>query len=126
MGPAQSVKRLKQRNPVLLVKKMTRPEHMMGMGYQIQHLRQGVRSALLVAITTTMTPHLSDADANEFSVFYREMLIGMDAEARESGAQPKTLNQLRGFIESKELPEAITTICLTLTKLMEKPEPLDL
>ena len=125
-GRGQSVKRLKQRNPVLLVKKMARPEHMMGIGYQIQHLKQGVRSALLVGIYHQMTPHLSDEDVNDFSHFYREMLIGMDAEAREADAQPKTIAQLRSWIESKKLPEGVKTICLTLVKLMENPEPLDL
>jgi len=98
----------------------------MGIGYQIQYLRQGVSAAILVGIHQVLTSHLNEEDTIEFSIFFQEMLLGMDAEAREAGAQPKTINHLRAFIESKELPETVKTICLTLCTLMEPPERLDL
>ena len=94
-------------------------------GLDMMHLREGIRAALLSEIKTLITPHLSDEDKNEFSVFYREMIIGVDEKARERGSQPKTLNNLRAYITGKELPESVNELCLTLIRLMERPEVAD-
>lgn len=109
-----------------MVNKMARPEHMAGIGYHLMHLQRSTEAALLGNVYQHIMPHLSEEDANEFSVFYKEMLIGLDAEARERGAQPKTLTELREFIEGKTMPPTVKTICLTLVQLMEPPEPLEM
>ena len=119
------MKRLKPRNPVSMVKKM-RPEQLMGIGYQIQYLRQGVSATLLGQIYSHLTPHIEGVKREELDQFYKEMLVGMDAQAREAGAQPKTTNQLLAFINGLEVPESVNLICSTLISLMEPPEPLDM
>ena len=99
---------------------------MMGIGYQIQYLRQGVSATLLGQIYSHLTPHIEGEKLEEFIHFYTEMLVGMDAQAREEGAQPKTTNQLKAFIDGLEIPESVELICSTLISLMEPPEPLEM
>lgn len=120
------MKRLKQRNPVYTVKKMARPEHMAGIGYQLMHVREGIRAALLGQILQHAVVHATPENLESFTKFYEEMLVGMDATAREAGAQPKTVDDLRTEISKLSLPEAVERICMSLTRLMEPPEPLEL
>lgn len=94
-------------------------------GLDIMHLREGMRAALLGDIYALITPHLSDEDKNEFSVLYLEMIVGIDEQAREKGARPKTLNHLRAYLKEKELPESVNALCTTLIRLMDRPEPLE-
>lgn len=99
---------------------------MAGIGNQINHLREGVRAALLGDIYQLVSPHLSEEKKNEFDVFYQEMVVGMDAVARERGVQPKTVGDLCNYLYRAELPETVLSICDSLLRLMEPPEPLDL
>jgi hypothetical protein len=124
------VKRLKLRNPVYMVKKMARPEHMFGIGNYIQHLRQGVRAALLGDVYNLVYPHLSDGDKESFTMFYREMVVSFDAQAREDGAPIRTVRNLREHLDGlesfKDLPDDINGIITSVFRLMENPEPLEI
>jgi len=102
-----------------------RPEHAAGFGYKLQHLEEGVKSSLLTNIYTVLRPLLDETDLNEFSIFYRQMLIGLNPEERERGAEPKSVEELMEWIDAKELPDAVKEICLTLAKSMKPPEPLE-
>jgi len=105
---------------------LTRPEHIAGIGYYIQHLRQTARANLLTNIYLMIIDHLSDPEQIAFYTFYQEMLLGMDLQAREAGAQPKSTEDLAKFINALLIDDSLKRICDSLITLMDPPEPLEM
>lgn len=86
---------------------------------RIQDLQNRLRVSMITNVFTVVRPHVPPEKFDDFTGFYRKMLLGVDAVAVEHGAKRKTPKDLQNYINNLDLPEPIKTISTMLISQIE-------
>ena len=103
-----------------------RPEQIFAIGMRITDLQNRLRVNMITNIFTLVRPHVHPEKFNDFALFCKKMLLGVDAAAREQGAERKTAQDLQNYINELDLPESIRTISAMLISQIEPAVPEEL
>jgi len=98
-----------------------RPEHIVAIGLRITDLQNRLRISMITNVFTLVRPHIHPEKFNDFALFYRKMLLGIDAVAREQGAERKTSQDLQNYLNELDLPDSIR---MTSAMLISQIEPI--